>query len=234
MAKIAKKHNNVNPLTHKLKQSASQIWLAGLGAYSKAEEEGNKLFDTLVREGESAKDLLESIIDKPLSFYQEALGDVRECVEEVKDKAVGSWDRIEKAFDERVANALHRLNIPTRQDVADLAKQVMQCKAELRQMQTASNKMTTTKNTTAAKKTTDKKITAKTASGATAKPAATKAVTDKAATRKTAANKTTAAKTVAAKIAVSKTIKAVGANNKAAAKKASVKKKPVKKTSKAG
>ncbi len=137
MAKIANKDKsgNANQLTRKLKQSASQIWLAGLGAYSKAEEEGNKLFDTLVREGDAAKHLLDVIMDKPLALYQDTLGDVLERVEEVKDKAVGSWDRIEKAFDERVASALHRLNIPTRQDVADLAKQVMQCKAELRQLQ---------------------------------------------------------------------------------------------------
>jgi poly(hydroxyalkanoate) granule-associated protein len=203
MAKVAKKQNNVNPLTRKLKQSASQIWLAGLGAYSKAEEEGNKLFDTLVREGETAKHLLDSIMDKPMSLYQETLGDVRECVEEVKDKAVGSWDRIEKAFDERVASALHRLNIPTRQDVADLAKQVMQCKAELRQLQNSPSK----------------KSVAKAASAASAKPASAKPVTTKsvaakttavkASTAKNARSKASTSKTVAAKTAVSKTVKAV-------------------------
>ena len=191
MAKIAKKQNNVNPLASKLKQSASQIWLAGLGAYSKAEEEGNKLFDTLVREGESAKHLLDVMIDKPMSLYQETLGDVLDRVEEVKDKAVGSWDRIEKAFDERVASALHRLNIPTRQDVADLAKQVMQCKAELRQLHNASNKKPATKAATTAA---TKSASTKSAAAKTGKPATSKAV---------------ASKTVAAKSAVSKTVKAV-------------------------
>jgi hypothetical protein len=178
MAKIATqaKSKKSNPLTRKLKQSASQIWLAGLGAYSKAEEEGNKLFDTLVREGESAKHLLEVIIDKPLSKYQETLGDVRDKVEEVKDKAVGSWDRIEKAFDERIASALHRLNIPTRQDVADLAKQVMQCKAELRQLYQQDKKTSMAK--TAASKAAAKSV------KATKKPAAKKtSVTPKAAAK---------------------------------------------------
>src|SRR6202007_2430157 len=31
--------------------SAQQIWLAGLGAFAKAQEEGGKLFETLVKDG---------------------------------------------------------------------------------------------------------------------------------------------------------------------------------------
>ena len=34
------------------KKYTQQIWLAGLGAFSRAEEEGNKLFDSLVKVGE--------------------------------------------------------------------------------------------------------------------------------------------------------------------------------------
>lgn len=215
MAKDAKKRETGNPLARKLKQSASQIWLAGLGAYSKAEEEGNKLFDTLVKEGESAKNLLESLIDKPRAKYQETLGDMVERVEEVKDKAAGSWDRLEKAFDERVANTLHRLNIPTRQDVAELAQQVMQCKAELRQLQSGRSE----KPITAAVKT-------KTASGVS-KIASTKAATPKASTSKVLAGKSTTAKKL-----VSKKIAAKKPAVKQAEDKTTVKS-PVKKTIKA-
>ena len=39
------------PLAGAIKDSAQQIWLAGLGAFSKAQEEGGKVFDTLVKEG---------------------------------------------------------------------------------------------------------------------------------------------------------------------------------------
>ena len=36
-------------MADRVKESANQIWLAGLGAYSKAEEEGGKLVEALVQ-----------------------------------------------------------------------------------------------------------------------------------------------------------------------------------------
>lgn len=36
-----------------VKDSAQQIWLAGLGAFVKAQAEGMKAFNTLVKEGET-------------------------------------------------------------------------------------------------------------------------------------------------------------------------------------
>ena len=36
-----------------VKESAQQIWLAGLGAFAKAQEEGSKVFEALVKEGAS-------------------------------------------------------------------------------------------------------------------------------------------------------------------------------------
>ena len=42
-----------NQLAQTVRESAQQIWLAGLGAYAKAQEEGNKVFDALVKEGET-------------------------------------------------------------------------------------------------------------------------------------------------------------------------------------
>ena len=40
-----------NQLTSTIKESTQQIWLAGLGAYAKAQEEGGKIFEALVQEG---------------------------------------------------------------------------------------------------------------------------------------------------------------------------------------
>ena len=114
----------VAPITHKIKESASQIWLAGLGAYAKAEQEGNKLFETLVKDGENLETLTREQIGKQWNQY-------RGKVEEVKEKATHSWEKIEKAFDERVSRALVRLGIPSRAEVDDLKAEVEHLKAIL-------------------------------------------------------------------------------------------------------
>lgn len=104
-------------MAEKVKESANQIWLAGLGAYSKAEEEGGKLFDSLVQDGERLEAKTRAIVDKPISA-------AKDKVETVRARATGSWEKVEKAFDYRVSKALSRLNIPTRSDMDDLQSRV--------------------------------------------------------------------------------------------------------------
>lgn len=115
-------------IAQKIKESAGQIWLAGLGAYAKAEKEGNKLFDNLVRDGEQVEERTKEAdceseakrgIDRQFAAY-------RERVEEVKDRASSSWERLEKAFDQRVSSALGRLNIPTKRDIEELRDRIDQ------------------------------------------------------------------------------------------------------------
>jgi poly(hydroxyalkanoate) granule-associated protein len=93
-----------------VKGSANQIWLAGLGAFAKAQEEGTKFFDTLVREGEKVQ-----------QRTAKAAGDK---IADVRGQATGAWDKLERVFEERVGLALHGLNVPTRKDVDSLAKRV--------------------------------------------------------------------------------------------------------------
>lgn len=104
-------------MAERVKESANQIWLAGLGAYSKAEEEGGKLFDSLVQDGERLEAKTRAIVDKPISA-------AKVKVETVRARATGSWEKVEKAFDHRVSKALNRLNIPTRSDVDDLQSKI--------------------------------------------------------------------------------------------------------------
>ena len=143
--------DKLSPLTEsqvakKIKDSANQIWLAGLGAYSKAEQEGNKLFDSLVKDGQKLEDRAKGPIDKKLP----GIPSYRDKVEEVRERATGSWERIEKAFDERVSKALSRLNIPTRHDVEELTAKVEALSAaleELAQNTEAPKKRRSTKKT---------------------------------------------------------------------------------------
>ena len=97
-------------LATKIKDSANQIWLAGLGAFAKAQAEGGKVFDALVQEGEAKQNRARKTAEDTLS--------------DVKSKATGTWDKLEQVFEDRVARALHSLSVPTRKDVDTLAKRV--------------------------------------------------------------------------------------------------------------
>ena len=99
-----------NQLAVKIRESANQIWLAGLGAFSKAQQEGVKMFEGLVAEGEKVQERTKTAADERLA--------------EVKEKATGAWDKFEKVFEDRVARALHALNVPTHKDVDVLSKRI--------------------------------------------------------------------------------------------------------------
>ena len=100
----------------RIRESANQIWLAGLGAFSKAQEEGLKMFESLVEEGEKIQEKTKTAADGRIA--------------EGRSKATGAWDRLEQVFEDRVERALHRLNVPSRKDVDILSQRV----AELTEM----------------------------------------------------------------------------------------------------
>ena len=97
--------------------SARQIWLAGLGAFSKAEEEGGKLFESLVKEGEEVE-------ARTRKTAEEKVEEVKGKMKEVKDKVSDTWDGLEQVFEDRVARVLNRLGVPTNDDVQELSKRV--------------------------------------------------------------------------------------------------------------
>lgn len=102
-------------------ESANQIWLAGLGAFAKAQEEGGKIFDTLVQEGQE----LESKTRKTTSSrVNEVRGAVEGTVGQARARATESWDKLEKVFEDRVARALNSLGVPTSRDVQELSRRV--------------------------------------------------------------------------------------------------------------
>ena len=104
-----------NQLAVTVKDSAQQIWLAGLGAFAKAQEEGGKVFDALVKEGETIQARTRKIADEKIAV--------------VSDKAAGTWDRLEKVFEDRVARALGGLGVPSKKDIERLSKRVAELTA---------------------------------------------------------------------------------------------------------
>jgi poly(hydroxyalkanoate) granule-associated protein len=108
-------------LANSVKESAQQIWLAGMGAFAKAQAEGGKVFDALVKEGIGLQRKTQAVAEEKLG---EVGGRMSSMAAEVGSKAGTSWDRLENLFEERTAKALGRLGVPTAKEVADLRRQV--------------------------------------------------------------------------------------------------------------
>ena len=114
---------------------ARKIWLAGLGAYAKAGQEGSEYFKDLVKSGEGVekqgKKLVNQQVDAANSQIDSVKSTVTSNVSSVKSKFEVQLDKIEKAFDNRVASALNRLGIPSKQDVEVLSAKLDQLSALL-------------------------------------------------------------------------------------------------------
>ncbi len=108
-------------LAASVKDSAQQIWLAGMGAFSKAQEEGGKVFEALVKEGMSLQKKTQGIAEDKIS---EVTGRMSAMAGTVTAKAGQNWDKLEAIFEQRTAKALSKLGVPTAKDVDALVKRV--------------------------------------------------------------------------------------------------------------
>jgi poly(hydroxyalkanoate) granule-associated protein len=123
-------------------QSAQKIWLAGIGALATAEEEGSKLFNSLVKKGETYEARSKQRVDE-----------VKARVEEVVGKAEGSFDKLGDALDEKVAEAINRLGVPSRNEIAKLTRSVEELTVKVDQLKETPPKKAPAKKAPAKKST---------------------------------------------------------------------------------
>ncbi len=133
-----------------LLETAQQIWAAGVGALARAQGEGTDLFEALVKKGMSLETRTRKIATGKVGVVRDA---VEDRVDDVREKAADTWDRMEKVFEDRVQRALTRLGVPTREDLGALSKRVEALTAELRKQngKPAAAKKTATKKPAAKK-----------------------------------------------------------------------------------
>lgn len=96
-----------------IKESAHEIWLAGLGAFALAGEEGGRLFKSLVKKGEGLEKLNKTRINKIADRVDGLRGDARHAME-----------RVTTPIEARMTSAMHRIGVPTRKEIANLTKRV--------------------------------------------------------------------------------------------------------------
>jgi poly(hydroxyalkanoate) granule-associated protein len=115
-------------------ESAQQIWLAGLGAFAKAQGEGGKLFETLIKEGTSLEQKTRKIATGTASDVR---GAVESGVTQVRERTQETWDKLEQVFENRVSRALSKLGVPGRKELDELIKRVDELNREVKRLDLA-------------------------------------------------------------------------------------------------
>ena len=108
-------------LTGTVKDSAQQIWQAGLGAITRAQAEGTKAVESLVKESISIQRKTQAAAEEKIN---EATHKMSNMATGISSKASGQWDKLENIFEERVAKALSKLGVPSAKDVHALTARI--------------------------------------------------------------------------------------------------------------
>jgi poly(hydroxyalkanoate) granule-associated protein len=106
-------------------QMLHQIWLAGLGAASKAQHGAPQLLDELIAEGARVDAQARGAATKALrGVLSDVQAGVNARVSQVRGQAAEAMDNLETIFRTRVHRALTQLGVPSAESVAALSKRV--------------------------------------------------------------------------------------------------------------
>lgn len=119
----------------KIKDSAQQIWLAGLGAFAKAQQEGGKVFESLVADGLNLQRKTQATAQAQMAEASQKIGSLTGGL---SSRAGQQWDRLEGIFEDRVARALERLNMASRADLDALQQRLDALELQMRALQETS------------------------------------------------------------------------------------------------
>ena len=106
---------------------AQHVWLAGLGALAKAQQEGSKAIEALVNDGLAFQRKSQSEAQQRL---QEATERLSHLTTDFGQSTSGRVDKLEHLFEDRVAKALHRLGMPSLLDIQMLNDRVTQLETQ--------------------------------------------------------------------------------------------------------
>ena len=173
-SKKSEKDTRVGEVTEQLEHA----FMAGLGALSDAQKKGAARFESLVKEGEKfrkkATSRTESLIDEVQDAIRGMTDDAQSrasgLLDQVRDKS--QLDKLQSAFDTRVADAMDRLNVPSKNDIDAINKKLNKIvrlleeqgkpAAKKKATRKPATKKTATKRKVAKKTTARKKATKKT------------------------------------------------------------------------
>ena len=105
----------------KVEDYSRKIWLAGLGAYTKVGQEGSEYFQELIKAGQTVEKKGKKAVTEKLEAANAEIDEAKGEVSSFKGRVEVQLDKVEKAFDSRVASALNRIGIPSKHDVETLS-----------------------------------------------------------------------------------------------------------------
>ncbi len=126
-------------LSDNVKEQAQQIWLAGLGAFAKAQQDGTKAFEKLVSDGITMQRKVHTTAEEKLA---EATQKATQAAHTLSERATGQWGKLENIFEDRVAKALHSLGLPSAAEMEALHARVAALEAQLGDKAKAATKTT--------------------------------------------------------------------------------------------
>jgi len=138
---MAKKKKN-KEMQNDIMESAHKVWLAGLGAVAMAEEEGGKFFSNLLEKGQKLETKSKKQVEK-----------AKGTVEGMKTVADSYWETFGRAVDDQMTAVIHRIGVPTKDEIETLTKKVEDLTVAVDNLRTksAAKPKTTAKKTTAKK-----------------------------------------------------------------------------------
>ena len=107
-----------------IQESANQIWLAGLGAFSNAQEESEKVFESLVKQGQEFENKTSNNVRKQIKVAEGR-------VQSIRNRANSSVEKLELVFEERVQQVLAKLGVPSQNDLEVLNQKIEELRAAL-------------------------------------------------------------------------------------------------------
>ncbi len=127
---MAKKESKAKQKVSEFTEQLDNVFLAGLGAFANAQKMGSETFESLVKDGEKFRKEASKKTEKLIDDVQDS---VREMRDDAESKAEGLLDRVrdrskltklQSAFDKRVADAMDRLNVPSKNDIDKINKKL--------------------------------------------------------------------------------------------------------------
>ena len=128
MNKSSKNPFDPAAMSDNVKEQAQQIWLAGLGAFAKAQEDGTKAFEKLVSDGITMQRKVSATAEEKLA---EATQKATQAAHTLSERATGQWGKLEGIFEERVSKAMQSLGLPSAAEMKELHDRVAALEAQL-------------------------------------------------------------------------------------------------------
>lgn len=156
------KERDESSMQDELLETANNIWLAGLGALSRVEREGEKLFNSLVERGAAMESRGRRQAERAGEAAEERAQTAKARAASVRRRVESTAEELGSAIDERLRAAMQRLNVPTRGEIRALSDRVAELTAKVEQLKKQPAGSGARKTSASAKKTT-KRTTKKTA-----------------------------------------------------------------------